>query len=86
MDFAHFAEYLFYGLMSSVSLYIASTMRDMKASIESLNITLATESQKLNNFKETCDRHESTLERHSERIMDLERKTFNCVGSKNTRD
>ena len=78
MDFAHFAEYLFYGLMSSVSLYIASTMRDMKASIESLNITLATESQKLNNFKETVDRHEATLERHSDRIMLVEQKTFSC--------
>ena len=83
MDLNKFAEYLFYGLMSSVSLYIASTMRDMKASIESLNITLATESQKLNNFKETVDRHEATLERHSDRIMNIEHKTFHCkVGEK----
>lgn len=78
MDFARFAEYIFYGLMSSVSIYIASTMRDMKSSIEALNITLARESEKLNNFKATVDRHETMIDRHSDRLMSLEQKTFNC--------
>lgn len=80
MEFQNFVEYLFYGLMSGVSLYIATTMKEMKVSIEELNITLASESQKLNNFKETCDRHEATLDRHSDRILELEKKTFHCKG------
>lgn len=83
LDFGHFIEYVFYGLISAVSVYIASAIKEMKISIESLNITLASESQKLNNFKETTDRHESVLDRHSERLLELEKKTFHCNGMKN---
>ncbi len=78
MDFQQFVEWMFYGLMSSTALYIASSIGKLKASVEHLNMAFATEIEKLSNVKQTLERIEKTVDRHSERLLELEKKTFNC--------
>ena len=78
MDFNHFVEWAFYGLMSATALYIASSISKLKSSVEGLNLAFATEIEKLSNVKQTIDRIEKTVDRHSDRLLELEKKTFNC--------
>lgn len=78
MEFNKFIEYLFYGLMSSTAVYIASSIGKLKTSVDELNLSFASEIQKLANVKDTIEKHERIIERHSERLIDLEKKSFNC--------
>lgn len=71
-------EWIFYGLMSGTALYVASSLSKLKASVEELNLSFATEIEKLSNVKQTIDRIEKTVDRHSDRLVELEKKTFNC--------
>jgi hypothetical protein len=74
LDFKEFIAWLFYGSMGGVAIYISSSIAKMRSSIEHLNITFGVEIEKLSNVKHTIEKHERTLERHSDRILELEKK------------
>ena len=78
MDFQNFIEFAFYGLMSSSAMYMAATISKLRTSIETLNINFAKELEKLNAIRETIVRHENTIDRHSDRLFELEKKSFQC--------
>ncbi len=74
MEFKEFISWLFYGGMGAIALYISSSIAKMRSSIEHLNITFSVEIEKLSNVKHQIEKHERTLERHSDRILELEKK------------
>lgn len=74
MEFKEFVSWLFYGSLGGVAIYIANSISKMRSSIEHLNITFSVEIEKLSNVKHTIEKHERTLERHSDRILELEKK------------
>lgn len=77
MDWLRIAEYIFMSLLSGVSIYIANSIKDMRHSIYSLNEKFAAFTEKAMNIERTLSRYEATLERHSDRLIALEQKTFN---------
>lgn len=78
MEFQEFATYLFFGLMSGAALYTATTLGKLKDSIDALNINFAKEIVEIANVKKTVDRQEITLEKCMNRLIELEKKSFNC--------
>jgi len=74
MEFKEFISWLFYGGMGAIALYISSSIAKMRSSIEHLNITFSVEIEKLSNVKAIIEKHERTIERHSDRILELEKK------------
>jgi uncharacterized protein (DUF342 family) len=74
LDFKEFIGWLFYGGMGLIALYISSSISKMRSSIEHLNITFGVEIEKLSNVKDRMEKHERTLERHSDRLLELEKK------------
>jgi len=78
MEWQVVAQNIFFGLVSVVSVYIANSIKEMKTSIHELNIRLAMFTEKASNIESTLGRYESTLERHSDRLIVLEQKTFSC--------
>jgi hypothetical protein len=77
-------EYIFYGLISAVAIYIAHSIKEMKTSIESLNIAFATEMERISNVRSILDKHEKYLEKHNDKIIELEKHSFRCNNVLNT--
>ena len=75
-------QYIFYGLMSSTAIFIATSLSKLKNSIDNLNVSFAAEIEKLANVKNAIDKQDKTLERHSDRILELEKKAIICSNKK----
>ena len=67
MDHDEFIKFVFYGLISLVSMYCASQLKEAKDSIQGLN-------EKLAALIEKMMWHEKKIDEHSERIKTLETK------------
>jgi hypothetical protein len=80
LDFKEFVSWLFYGGMGLIALYISSSISKMRSSIEHLNITFGVEIEKLSNVKHQIEKHERMIERHSDKIFELEKKLHNKLG------
>jgi uncharacterized protein Yka (UPF0111/DUF47 family) len=78
MEFSHFIEWAFYGLISATAVYIASTIGKMKQSIEELNVTFAREIEKLSSVKNAIEKHERHLDKLDDRVLAMELKCSGC--------
>lgn len=80
MDYKELVSWLFYASISAIALYISSSIAKMRSSIEHLNITFSVEIEKLSNVKNQIEKHERMIERHSDKIFELEKKLHNKIG------
>lgn len=65
MDFQKFSEWAFQLILSGSFLYAVGELRGLRTSVEKLNSTIASLIEKTTN-------HEKQLDKHEERIHDLE--------------
>ena len=65
MNFPQFVEWVFYGIIGGSSVYAVNVLSDLKSSIEKLNERVAV-------IIEKTAWHEKQLEKHDERINNLE--------------
>jgi hypothetical protein len=68
MDWLHFAEWLFYGVLSGAALYGVHVLGKLQESVELLNVRIAVIVEKVTS-------HEKILDRHETSIADLKAKT-----------
>jgi hypothetical protein len=73
VEFKELVSWLFYGSMGGIALYIASTITKLRESVENLNINVAREIEKVSNVQNTLEKQERTIERHSDRLLQLEK-------------
>lgn len=67
LTFAYFVQWGFYGLLLYFAYDIKTTIKNMGTSVESLNLKVAVVIEQTENHKELLDRHD-------ERIYNLERE------------
>jgi hypothetical protein len=69
MEWQKFVEYVFYGLMGGVAVYVAHSIDEMRKSIEKLNIHMAGVTEKgIQNEKENME-----IKRRLERLERIRR-------------
>ncbi len=67
MEFSHFIEWAFYGVIGGTTVYCAGILKEMSKSISELNEHVAV-------LLEKSKWQERELERHDNRISSLEKK------------
>lgn len=74
MEFSHFIEWGFYGVISGGVIYGVSILAALKASIDSLNASMSALVEKSEWIEKTLDRHESKLSDLEVKVLVLNTK------------